>query len=126
MGEPELDRAVADLDRPPSSEHARGEAIAEPSEPVAERSEPAAEPAQPAAELPVPTERPPEPEQPRRRSTVREPAAYFTGEQPSQPPSPPAQTESASQPAPAEPGEGERADQPRRTGWWARRLAGKS
>jgi ribonuclease E len=127
IGEPELDLAVADLDRPPSSEHARREAIAEPSQLVAERSEPAAEPAQPAAEPAVPTEHPPEPEQPRRRSTVREPAAYFIGEKPSQPSSPPAQTETASQPAPAEPsGESERADQPRRTGWWAKRRAGKS
>jgi len=58
---------------------------------------------------------------------VREPAAYFIGEKPSQPSSPPAQTETASQPAPAEPsGESERADQPRRTGWWAKRRAGKS
>jgi ribonuclease E len=65
-----------------------------------------------------------EPELPRRRSTVREPAPVFGGPaetpQPALTPAPAIEVE----PAGAETGGGEDAGKPRRTGWWAKRLLG--
>jgi ribonuclease E len=66
-----------------------------------------------------------EPEPPRRRSTVREPAPIFGGHgaengHPVQPPAAAIEVESAGAIA----GEGEDANKPRRTGWWAKRLLG--
>jgi ribonuclease E len=149
--EPELDRAVADVDRPPSEadpflrpetasasvgaddiapSHAAttpipGEVSA--SEPI--RSEPIpSDPGEAVSSEPMPgdaTAR--EPERARRGSTVREPAPYFFGADVA--PSSPAPL--ASNPASESPGSAESPkpqteeppDQPRRTGWWARRFA---
>ena len=117
--EPELDAAVADFDRPPGTEPERMETSIEP-----QRAEPVPEP-------PPANERPPQAEQPRRRSTVREAAPFFAGQAPVEPPPSPAGETRAPEPEPAapaadHPAETESIDRPRRTGWWARRLAGKS
>ncbi len=101
--EPELKAAVADLDAAP---------IAAPPAPA---PEPAAAPPQAAAQ--------PDEEPPRRRSTVREPALIPGNQEASQPaptqPPPPAQ-----QPVITELGESADTSQPRRSGWWSRRIAG--
>jgi ribonuclease E len=134
--EPDLTSAVADFDRPWTAPM--------PNEPVAHDfgEPPLAEPApraesSPEVAAPMPLSAAPEPpaaaiapaeldaerETPRRRSTVREPAPFVvgTGEAPV-PPAPPS-------PAP-EPGAEvetpeEDVGQPRRTGWWSRRIMGK-
>jgi ribonuclease E len=102
--EPELAQAVVDLDTGPAD---AAPARREPPPPPQE-----AEPPAPAAEA-----------QPRRRSTVREPAPVFSSEAGETPP--PIPTPS---PAPApvvvETSEAEPANQPRKTGWWARRIMG--
>jgi ribonuclease E len=126
--EPDLSSAVADFDRPWSAPM--------PSEPVAHDfgelpvAEPAAR-AEPNPEIGVP-EAPPaaafapaesgaERETPRRRSTVREPApfAVSTAEAPVPPPPTPSPEPSVEVEAP------EDVAQPRRTGWWSRRIMGK-
>jgi len=63
-----------------------------------------------------------EPEQPRRRSTVREPAPSFGGGAPVAIPMP----QPVPMPAPivTAPAETDDAGKPRRTGWWAKRLLG--
>jgi len=120
MLEPELDAAVADFDRPPGIEPERAETSIEP-----QRHEPAPE-SSPASGPPAHAE------PPRRRSTVREPAPFIAGEAPGEPSPASARETSAPEPEPAAPpaperaAETEGADRPRRTGWWARRLAGKS
>jgi len=104
--EPTLSEAVGDLDAAP-----------------AEASSPA-EPAdlQPAQASPPPAQ----PEPPRRRSTVREPAPISGSSEAPQPA--PAQPAAPAAPPPVvnEIGEseGENTDQPRRRGWWSRRIAG--
>ncbi len=118
--EPELHVAVADFDRPPGTEPERAAASVEP-----QRAD------EPAPEPPPPNEPPAQADQPRRRSTVREPAPFFAGQAPVQPSSAPAGETRAPEPEPAAPGpdrpaETESTDRPRRTGWWARRVAGKS
>ncbi len=118
--EPELHVAVADFDRPPGTEPERAAASVEP-----QRAD------EPAPEPPPPNEPPAQVDQPRRRSTVREPAPFFAGQAPVQPSSAPAGETRAPEPEPAAPGpdrpaETEGTDRPRRTGWWARRVAGKS
>ena len=117
--EPELHVAVADFDRPPGTEPERAAASVEP-----RRAD------EPASEPPPPNEPPAQADQPRRRSTVREPAPFFAGQAPVQPSSAPAGETRAPEPEPAAPGpdrpaETESTDRPRRTGWWARRVAGK-
>ncbi len=117
--EPELHVAVADFDRPPGTEPERAAASVEP-----RRAD------EPAPEPPPPNEPPAQADQPRRRSTVREPAPFFAGQAPVQPSSAPAGETRAPEPEPAAPGpdrpaETESTDRPRRTGWWARRVAGK-
>ena len=117
--EPELHVAVADFDRPPGTEPERAAASVEP-----QRAD------EPAPEPPPPNEPPAQADQPRRRSTVREPAPFFAGQAPVQPSSAPAGETRAPEPEPAAPGpdrpaETESTDRPRRTGWWARRVAGK-
>jgi ribonuclease E len=101
--EPDLTRAVADLDAAPMD------------------ARPSAKPADlaTARESPPPTQ----PEPTRRRSTVREPAPAVTASEAPQPPS--------TQPAPPAPepvitevGESESTERPRRSGWWSRRIAG--
>jgi ribonuclease E len=103
--EPTLSEAVGDLDAAPAA------------------ASPPAEPAglQPAQASPPPAQ--PEPQ--RRRSTVREPAPISgSGEAP--PPAPAQPAAPARQPVVNEIGEseGENTDQPRRRGWWSRRIAG--
>ena len=118
--EPELHVAVAGFDRPPGTEPKRAAASVEPRR----ADEPAPEPS-------PPNEPPAQADQPQRRSTVREPAPFFAGQAPVQPSSAPAGETRAPEPEPAAPGpdrpaETEGTDRPRRTGWWARRVAGKS
>jgi ribonuclease E len=102
--EPDLTRAVADLDAAPME------------------ARPSAEP----ADLATARESPPpaQPEAPRRRSTVREPAPAVTASEAPQPPP----TQPAAPPAPepvvTEVGESESTERPRRSGWWSRRIAG--
>jgi len=125
LGDPELDRAVADFDRPPVGEPERIEASIEPEPLEAERAEPPPEPPRPEAPV-EPTQ------QPRRRSTVREPAPFFGSRESEQTPptaaaeTKPAEPEHTAAPMPEPSVETEGADRPRRTGWWARRLAGKN
>src|SRR5579862_5982669 len=98
--EPETRAAVADLDAAP----------------------PPPPPAPMIAETPVSA---PEPEAPRRRSTVREPAPISHGA--SAPPSVPAPPAVPAAPAPEpaiETVETEDANRPRKTGWWSRRVGG--
>jgi ribonuclease E len=69
----------------------------------------------------------PEPEAPRRRSTVRERAPVFSGDETAAPApiAPPEPVHAASPPpAAAESNEAPASDQPRKTGWWSRRFAG--
>jgi len=120
----ELDVAVANFDRPPVTEPERLEAAVEPQHAEPQHAEPRPEP-------PPPSEPPAQQaEQPRRRSTVREPAPFFPGQGPAQPTIAPANETRAPEPEPAasspdRTAETESTDRPRRTGWWARRLAGK-
>ncbi len=109
--EPDLKDAVADLDAVP---------IAAPSAPEP-RPEPTPEPinAEAAAEAVAPAE----PERPRRRSTVREPAPAV-GAEDTGPPTPRQPATPAPEPVVIELEETENADRPRRTGWWSRRFAG--
>jgi ribonuclease E len=126
--EPELESAVADFDRdfapaaesqpaPSEPEPVGGsDALPEPREAVREEASPI--PVTPEAIAP---EQPPDHEPARRRSTVREPAPFAIGSGEGsvapRPPAPSVPTESiAEQP--------EDAQQPRRTGWWSRRLVG--
>ncbi len=65
----------------------------------------------------------PEPESPRRRSTVREPAPIFSSQHAEAPQ--PAQTPAVSvEMAVSSSSESDNASKPRRTGWWAKRLLG--
>ncbi len=143
--EPERGSAVADFDQPaaatayhqaepPPSESPAVETPAyeprayEPRAYEAPAPEAPREPAPTAAEPPPPpTEAPPAEAEPKpRRSTVREPAPlYFGGGQTDAPPPVPAQAHAEPEPAPSAPTPEEAAeDRPRRTGWWARRMAG--
>src|SRR5262249_48683791 len=125
LGDPELDRAVADFDRPPVGEPERIEASIEPEPLEAERAEPPPEPPRPEAPV-EPTQ------QPRRRSPVRAPAPFCGSRESEQTPptaaaeTKPAEPEHTAAPMPEPSVETEGADRPRRTGWWARRLAGKN
>jgi len=67
-----------------------------------------------------------EPEQPRRRSTVREPAPSFGEGAPVAMPMPMPSPQPVPMPAPivTAPAEADDAGKPRRTGWWAKRLLG--
>jgi len=136
--EPELASAVADFDR--------GFAPAAESEPAPDGPEPvgASEPQAPPHEVvpegadstPVAPEaiapvQPPDQGLARRRSTVREPAPFVIGSGEGSlaapPPTPSVPTESiAEQPEDVQQAEeqAEDAQQPRRTGWWSRRLVG--
>jgi ribonuclease E len=74
--------------------------------------------------LPPPVEpaaAPAEPQPPRRRSTVREPAPVSSGAETSPPA--PAPASAPSEPVITESGESESGNKPRRTGWWSRRSA---
>jgi ribonuclease E len=102
--EPDLARAVADLDA------------------ASIEAPPSAESADVAATQTSPPPAPPEPA--RRRSTVREraPTAATTSERP--PPAPSEAASPAPQPVITEVGDSESTERPRRSGWWSRRFAG--
>jgi ribonuclease E len=102
--EPELTQAVADLDTSPAEIEPMHR---EPPPPAAAPQ--ALESSPPAAEAP-----------PRRRSTVREPAPIGGSE--TQAPMPPPSPEPS--PVVVESGEAEAKNQPRKTGWWSRRIMG--
>jgi ribonuclease E len=135
--EPELASAVYDLDQP-----APVAAAEPPVTPIAEsepRTVPIAEPRDdvqppaetrpretPSAQIAGPAPEPPAAEPPRRRSTVREPAPQALRDEASPPaPSftPPA---SSIEPVESSPAESEDSDRPRRSGWWSKRVLGKS
>ncbi|HTS41969.1 MAG TPA: ribonuclease E/G [Xanthobacteraceae bacterium] len=97
-----------DMNEPPSTP---------PFEPARPETAPAA--AEPA-NVPPPQA---EPEAPRRRSTVREPAPVFSGHAAETPPPPLAPAASEEAVAAGSNG-GEDANKPRRTGWWAKRFLG--
>ncbi len=137
--EPELARAVHDLDRP-----AAAAAAAEPpAAPIGEskpRAVPIAEPhddVQPPPEA-RPQEAPsaqiadpavPEPttaEPPRRRSTVREPAPQALRDEASAPAPSFTPPVPSIEPVVSSPAESEDSDRPRRSGWWSKRALGKS
>ena len=83
---------------------------------------------QPAPQAIAPEPPPPsfEPDQPRRRSTVREPAPSFGEGAPVAMPMPMPSPQPVPMPAPivTAPAEADDAGKPRRTGWWAKRLLG--
>jgi ribonuclease E len=127
---------------PPSSD---GDAMEAEAQSPAEEPAREAEPSQPfhqsaaeaVSEPPPPRPEPPAPEPPpvetgvsemrRRRSTVREPASISVASEPSAPHEPVAAASSEPpQPVVISPTEGEDADRPRRSGWWSRRMLGKS
>jgi ribonuclease E len=85
-------------------------------QPVFEPQDFAAKPVETDAPAPVEAA---EATEPKRRSTVREPAPIFSSE-PTPVPPPPTQPEPS---APASE-EAEDVERPRRTGWWARRMGG--
>jgi len=112
--ESELTHAVADLDAPRPAE-ARTE------------SWPESRPEAPAPVEPAPLPAASEPEPPRRRSTIREPApvaASVSETSPASPPPSPPPAQPAPEPVITEVEESQSADRPRRTGWWSRRFAG--
>jgi ribonuclease E len=111
--EPELDSAVADLDRAPAS-------FETPQPPTEEPTH--EEPAAPAFEAVARAA--PEQEQPRRRSTIREPAPISGGEWTPVRPGPVAPVESPAAPVEPHASESEADERPRRSGWWSRRFAG--
>jgi len=96
--EPELHDAVADLDAAPTAAPAPAEAAS-----------------------PPPQEHP---EPPRRRSTVRERAPVAASDDTSSEVTAPPPPTAASEPVITEVSPTEKADQPRKTGWWSRRFAG--
>jgi ribonuclease E len=149
--EGELASAVADFDRPYATEQLQPDMVPEshapqppdvyqadtlpPPEAQPDRTAAApeslhAEPIQPVPTTPVEppaAEQPPtEPEPSRRRSTVREPAPFVvgSGEAPVTPELVTPPTPSDPAPAQGESESAEQGDQPRRTGWWAKRLMG--
>ncbi|HEX2655299.1 MAG TPA: Rne/Rng family ribonuclease, partial [Xanthobacteraceae bacterium] len=77
------------------------------------------QPGSPASDV---TERPAESDAPRRRSTVREPAPLYLSDEAVRSAPVPAQPEPAPEPSSAP--ETATPNQPRRTGWWARRFGG--
>jgi ribonuclease E len=100
--EADLSQAVADLDAAPTE---------------------APPPAEPADVTAAQASQPAQQEQPRRRSTVREPAPTAAASE--APPAAPIQSPSpVPQPVVTESGESESTDRPRRSGWWSRRFAG--
>jgi ribonuclease E len=127
--EPEVADAIADLGGPGREEAPAAPIPVEPQpfEPIArETPAQAAAPAQPGAHA--------EPEQPKRRSTVREPAPMFSSgamsdmhppaaqeAHPAPPPAPEPAPESAAQESAAPAAEAGAGAKPRRFGWWSRR-----
>jgi ribonuclease E len=134
--ESELTSAVADFDQPMPTESPQPyDAVPPAAESQPEAPPPAAEdqftpppaegpPSEPAQPVPITPVAPPDGEPPRRRSTVREPAPFVlgSGEAPVTPVLVP--TPSSSAPPPVESESAEQRDQPRRTGWWSKRLMG--
>jgi len=103
---------------PPQNEQPQGEQPhSEPSFAPPAPQEPVPQPAAQAEQEPPAAPAP----EPRRRSTVREPAPVFSGDTvtPPAPPPPP-----APDPVPVVTSASDDAAKPRRTGWWAKRLLG--
>jgi len=132
--EPELASAVDDLDRPapmaaaepPEAPIAGPEARAEPRDDAQPPAAPGPQEAPPAqiASPAVPETTAPEP--PRRRSTVREPVPQPSRDDASSPaPSFTAPVPSV-EPVVSSPAESDDSDRPRRSGWWSKRVLGKS
>jgi ribonuclease E len=109
-------------DHSPQPEHGFApDEVGAPPAPEAELKEAVADlDAAPSSSFPSPAA---EPEPPRRRSTVREPAP-MTGSGDAGAPVPPSTSASDSAPTISEINEGEDAARPRRSGWWSRRSAG--
>jgi ribonuclease E len=136
--EPELASAAHDLDRaapiaaaePPAAPIAGPEARAEPfSEPRGDVQPPAA--AGPQEAPPAQTANPAVPETtasepPRRRSTVREPVPQALGDDASSPPPSFTPPVPSVEPVASSPAESDDSDRPRRSGWWSKRVLGKS
>jgi ribonuclease E len=120
VSDAEPDRVVEDYEvEPAETAHPAAAASQEVSESMTDATE-ASSSETTAAAAPAPVE--PQ-ELPRRRSTVREPAAgagsnVVATPAPAEPAPPP------EQPIAAEPAESEATGRPRRTGWWSRRIAG--
>jgi ribonuclease E len=127
--EPELANAVDDLDRtvpiaaaePPAAPIAGPEARAEPfSDPRGDVQPPAAAPPQ-EAPLPIAS-----PTVPARRSTVREPAPQALRDDASSPAPSFTPSVPSIEPVVSSPAESDESDRPRRSGWWSKRVLGKS
>jgi ribonuclease E len=82
--------------------------------------EPSFAPPAPPPPAPEPVQEQPAAPEPRRRSTVREPAPVFSGDSVIPPAPPPPMPE----PVPVVTSASDDANKPRRTGWWAKRLLG--
>jgi ribonuclease E len=119
----------SDFHRDDAGQEMSSQPFAQPSD---EHSEPQPQPSyepprEPSFAPPAPPPPAPEPEQeqpaapePRRRSTVREPAPVFSGDSVIPPAPPPPMPE----PVPVVTSASDDANKPRRTGWWAKRLLG--
>jgi ribonuclease E len=130
--EPEhAERAVAERRRPRHGQERRGQerhqaASHDQEHPAHEAPQP-----EPVAAEPAAAPKPDKPESPRRRSTVREPAPFLVSGGSATPSAPEPQPEPAAEIAateaePAAPpaAESEQPSQPRRAGWWAKRMLG--
>jgi ribonuclease E len=136
--EPDLANAAHDLDRalpiaaaePPAAPIAGPEAHAEPfSEPRGDVQPPAAAPPQEAPLPQIASPTVPETtasEPPRRRSTVREPAPQALRDDASSPAPPFTAPEPPIEPVVSSSAESDDSDRPRRSGWWSKRVLGKS
>jgi ribonuclease E len=136
--EPELASAVHDLDEgapiaaaePPPAPIAGPEAHAEPfSEPRGDVQPPAAAPPQEAPLPQIASPTVPETtasEPPRRRSTVREPAPQASRDDASSSAPPFTAPEPPIEPVVSSSAESDDSDRPRRSGWWSKRVLGKS
>jgi ribonuclease E len=127
-GDPMEAEAQSSAEQSPAVELARE---AEPSQPFHQSAaEAISEPPAPRPEPPAPEPSPVETgvsDIPRRRSTVREPASISVASEPSASHEPVAAAPSEPpQPVVISPTEGEDADRPRRSGWWSKRMLGKS
>jgi ribonuclease E len=109
--------AAAPIDQP----HEDASAVSE-AEPKAAGSAPTPAPAVPEAAVPEPAAA----ETPRRRSTVRERAPQGVVEDASSPPESFAPAAPSIEPVVSSSAESESGDRPRRSGWWSRRVLGKS
>jgi ribonuclease E len=117
--EPHAHGSAEELTAPPPPEADLSHAVADLDAPSAEPPPPAE-----AADMAPAPEAIAQPEQPRRRSTVRERAPIAAASEPAPQPAPSQSPSPAAQPVITETGESESTDRPRRSGWWSRRFAG--